>query len=46
MDQASGSGGKNPYCSRCSMHLGKPFHETNEHDEALEIQRRKFKEDK
>ena len=25
---------ENPYCMRCSRHLGSPFHETNEHDEA------------
>ena len=25
---------ENPYCMRCGKHLGMPFHETNEHDEA------------
>ena len=25
---------ENPYCMRCGKHLGKPFHETNEHDDA------------
>lgn len=33
----------NPYCSRCSHHLGKSFHETNEHDEA--VAREKLKND-
>lgn len=23
---------ENPYCMRCGKHLGKPHHETNEHD--------------
>jgi hypothetical protein len=31
---ATGPRSENPYCARCSKHLGKPFHETGEHDEA------------
>jgi hypothetical protein len=31
---ATGPKPENPYCMRCSRHLGKSFHETNEHNEA------------
>lgn len=31
---ATGPRSENPYCTRCSKHLGLSFHETNEHDEA------------
>lgn len=34
--QPTGAKAQNPYCVRCSKHLGLPFHETNEHDEASE----------
>ena len=30
----TGPRSQNPYCMRCSKHLGIAFHETNEHDEA------------
>jgi len=29
---------ENPYCMKCGKHLGMPFHETNEHDEAAQTQ--------
>jgi hypothetical protein len=31
----TGPASENPYCMICSKHLGKPFHETNEHDDAV-----------
>lgn len=31
---------ENPYCMRCSKHLGLMFHETNEHDRAVELLKR------
>lgn len=27
----------NEYCTRCNRHLGMPFHDTNEHDEAVAL---------
>ena len=30
---------ENPYCMKCGKHLGMPFHETNEHEEAARIAR-------
>lgn len=34
--EATGPRSENPYCVRCSQHLGISFHETNEHDAARE----------
>jgi len=34
MGSLPGMPNENPYCMRCSRHLGLSFHETNEHDEA------------
>jgi hypothetical protein len=28
---------ENPYCMICSRHLGMPFHETNEHSDAVDL---------
>lgn len=35
----------NPYCMRCGEHLGMPFHETNEHDEALALENHRLQPD-
>ena len=39
MDKPHATGPKpeNPYCMRCSKHLGSAFHETSEHDAAREL---------
>lgn len=35
--EATGPKSENPYCMRCSKHLGSAFHETSEHDAAREL---------